>query len=199
MLQTVAWTYPDVSGVFTVRRVTTEEVGQAQMWRHQVTLGKGPTDVTGVSDAQALMQSALRRSNVKTPTLATLEIAIGVDLTTVAADTPNTYRFQGSGVIASWDARMLLNPPAGADVIVDLLKNGVSIFPTESPVTYASKIHIPDGSSAEQSGFRFTADNLPYSDGDILTAVIIQVGSTTPGKNLLIHLNLKPSLAVAAA
>lgn len=198
MLQTVNWTFPDVSGVYTVRSVSTEEQGQASFWRHTVVLGLGPTDVTGVSDAQALIQSALRRTNVKTPTLATLEIAInGLDLSTDPADLKNTYRFLGSGVIASWDARMLPFPPAGSDVIVDLLKNGVSIFRASSPFSQSDVIVIPDGSTAEQSGFRFVSDNLAYADGDVLTAVIIQVGSSTPGKFLLVHLNLKPSLAVA--
>ena len=67
--------------------------------------------------------------------------------------------------------------PTGADVIVDVLKNGTSIFPT-SP-----KPSIADGAVV---GDDFTPDTTEMSRGDYLTFEIDQVGSSVAGSDLTI-------------
>lgn len=187
MLQAVDWTFPDVSGNLTVRRVSSEEYG-FRLWRHRVTLGKGPTDVTGVTDRDALLQLALRRSNVNVPHVATMEVVVDTDLTTGVQI--NFIRLKGNGVLASWDAADPSNP-GGSAWLIDLRINGTTVFPAGA----ANQINIADGITAEQGGFRFATDNLPYSDGDVLTMDIISAAPLAPRRMLLVHLNLKPTLA----
>lgn len=187
-LMTVAWTFPDVSDDFVVQEVQSEEQGLS-LWRHTVTLAKGATgDLTGAADLQGLV-ALLALNNVNLPHVATMELAIGGGLTVGLQ--PNFIRFKGNGVIQSWDARFPTDPPTGASVIIDLLKNGVSIFPAGT----VNEINIPDGDTNEQDGFGFVSANLAYSDGDLLTMNVIQVGSTNPGSSAVVHLNLIPTLA----
>jgi len=196
MIIDVNRTYPTASGLYTVEQVSSREEDLA-LWRHTVTLRAGEGDVTDLQALEAFRASGRLWVNIP-PTLATMEIAKDNPPDTnpglAVGLQPDTYRFRGSGVIASWDARFSVDFPVGADIIIDLLKNGVSIFPSGN----ANKINITAGSSAEFSGFRFVSDNLAYSDGDLLTMNVIQVGSTTPGKNGLVHLNLKPNTALPA-
>lgn len=190
MMVDVNRTFPDAVGNYVVEEVDSQ-LDQLSVWRHAVTLRLGQGDVSGTFEADFLQAGRLWVNTP--PTLATFEI--GIDTNLIAAVQPNTYRFRGSGIIASWDARTLTDPPTGASLIIDLLLNGTSIFPAGNP----AKINIGDGVTAEQGGFIFVSQNLAYSDGDVMTMSIIQVGSTTPGKNGLVHLNLKPNAALPPA
>jgi hypothetical protein len=64
--------------------------------------------------------------------------------------------------------------PTGADLIVDVLKNGVSIWAS----TPANRAKIAAGATAGEST---TFDTNTLADGDILTVLIAQVGSTVAG------------------
>ena len=72
--------------------------------------------------------------------------------------------------------------PTGSAIEVDILKNGVSIFATP-----ADRLTIASGSQASTVGE--IADPM-LADGDYLTVMITQVGSTTPGENLVVSIRL---------
>ena len=65
------------------------------------------------------------------------------------------------------------NAPIGADLIVDINKNGITIFTTQP-----NRPKITDGSNSGESG---TPDIISLAKGDRLSVDIDQVGSTTPG------------------
>jgi len=71
--------------------------------------------------------------------------------------------------------------PAGADLIVDILKNGVSIFG-------ATKLVL---SANQESGATTSFANRSLSEGDRLTAVVTQVGATVPGADISIACRLE--------
>jgi len=66
--------------------------------------------------------------------------------------------------------------PTGADIIVDVNKNGTTIFTTQ-----ANRPRIPAGSTTGDSG---TPDITSLVEGDKLTIDIDQVGATTAGEDL---------------
>lgn len=67
----------------------------------------------------------------------------------------------------------------GADLIIDVNKNGTSIWAT----TQANRATITDGST---SGTQTSFDTTSLSEGDILTIDIDQVGSTVAGADLTV-------------
>jgi len=71
--------------------------------------------------------------------------------------------------------------PVGANIIVDIHKNGTTIFTNQSnrPVILAT---------GDTTGYTINIDVNTWSDGEYLTAHVDQVGSTTPGANLVIHI-----------
>ncbi len=81
------------------------------------------------------------------------------------------------GALSGWDCH-LAGAPAGSSVILDILKNGVSVFTTKITVL-AGQV------SASGSGFNGTVTVAP---GDLVRGKVIQVGSTTPGKTAQINL-----------
>jgi len=68
--------------------------------------------------------------------------------------------------------------PTGADIIVDVNKNGTTIFTTQT--------NRPTIAASATSGTSGTPDVTSVADGDYLTFDIDQVGSTIPGADLLI-------------
>jgi hypothetical protein len=70
--------------------------------------------------------------------------------------------------------------PVGSDLIVDIQKNGVSVFG-------AQKLVLPAGQTLG-STVSFSAPAL--AEGDTLTTVITQVGATTPGKDVSVACKL---------
>jgi hypothetical protein len=71
--------------------------------------------------------------------------------------------------------------PTGAAVIIDIKKNGTSIFST--------KPQIADGALTGGSGAVFSSTTV--TSGDVLTFDVNQVGSTVPGQDLTIGLSFK--------
>jgi hypothetical protein len=69
--------------------------------------------------------------------------------------------------------------PAGASVIVDVRKNGTTIF-----TTTGNRPTITAGSNSATG----VPDVTSLADGDYLTVDIIQVGSTTAGSDLTVQL-----------
>lgn len=68
--------------------------------------------------------------------------------------------------------------PAGAAIIVDVNKNGTTIFTTQS--------HRPSIAAAAKTAKVTTIDVATLADGDYLTFDVDQVGSSTPGSDLVV-------------
>lgn len=70
--------------------------------------------------------------------------------------------------------------PVGADIILDILKNGSSIFadPSDRPI-------IADGAN---TGATTTIDDAVWGEGDYLQMEIVQVGSSVSGSDLTVHI-----------
>jgi len=75
-------------------------------------------------------------------------------------------------------------PPVGADIIVDINKNGTTIFTTQG-----NRPTIPDGQN--KGAKSATPDVTAIAEGDIITIDCDQVGSTTPGSDLTVYVRCK--------
>jgi hypothetical protein len=69
--------------------------------------------------------------------------------------------------------------PVGADVIVDIHKNGVTIFTNQA--------HRPTILAGANTGTTVLIDVPAWADGDYLTAIVDQIGVATVGANLTVH------------
>ena len=76
--------------------------------------------------------------------------------------------------------------PTGADVIVDVNKNGTTIFTTQG-----NRPTVPDG-DADGVGAAATPDVTSVLEGEYLTVDIDQIGSTTPGDDLVVSVEWRP-------
>ena len=88
------------------------------------------------------------------------------------------YRFPYDCVILGISAT-LGTAPMGDDVIVDILVNGDSLFPTPG-----DRIVVPDGSDEFPEDPRLP--EIPVYEGNFLTMNVEQVGSTIRGADLLV-------------
>jgi hypothetical protein len=68
--------------------------------------------------------------------------------------------------------------PTGAAIIVDVLKNGSTLWPTNP----ANRPKI--GAGSKNSGGLAVPDVTALAAGDVLTISLVQVGSTVPGADL---------------
>lgn len=95
--------------------------------------------------------------------------------------TTNTPIARTGGVLIEWDA-IAETGPVGADLIIDIQLNGVSIFGT-------TKLVIPAGTAdnTRVSGTGFLGSVI-ISPGDRLQGIVKQVGSTTPGQSVTVQL-----------
>ena len=71
--------------------------------------------------------------------------------------------------------------PTGQAILVDILKNGVSIWNT----TPANRLTITAGT---QSGTQVSFDTTSLSESDILTIDVDQIGSTVAGQDITVEL-----------
>lgn len=69
--------------------------------------------------------------------------------------------------------------PTGAAIIVDVNKNGSTIFSTQS--------NRPQIAASANTGFTTTFNTTTFADGEYITVDIDQVGSTVKGSNLTVH------------
>ena len=72
--------------------------------------------------------------------------------------------------------------PVGDDLLVDVHKNGTTIYATQ-----ANRPMVPDGGNAATGG---TASTTSVAAGDHLTVDVDQVGSGTPGADLVVAIRL---------
>jgi hypothetical protein len=73
--------------------------------------------------------------------------------------------------------------PQGASILVDLNKNGSTIW-----LTQANRLTI---AAEATTGTQTSFDTIALAEGDLLTMDIDQVGSTTAGADLTIELKAK--------
>lgn len=71
-------------------------------------------------------------------------------------------------------------PPTGSALIVDVHKNGTTIFTNQA--------NRPQIASGQYTGQSTSIDVTGWAPGDYLTVEVDQVGSTTPGADLTVHL-----------
>lgn len=127
------------------------------------------SDLNAAVDARALL---VQREVLTTTTTGDLTVASGVFRLPV-----------GSGTWSITGVRATLGTaPDGADVIVDVNKNGTTIYGTP-----ANRPTIADGTHAAAGG---AASVTTVTDGDYFTVDVDQVGSTTPGADLVVAIRL---------
>jgi len=97
-----------------------------------------------------------------------------------------TIRVPFAGVIERVDI-YVDTPPTGADLIVDVNKNGTSIWAS----TQANRVKIAAG---DYSGSQTSFDTTAVSVGDIFTIDIDQIGSTVKGSDLTVVITIKEVL-----
>lgn len=96
-------------------------------------------------------------------------------------------RFNDSGqtlTIVAVRVRANIAGPVGQALIVDLNKNGLSVFPDQ-----ASQPKILDGDT--DSGKVISMTTTSVADGDYLVPDIDQIGSTVPGSGILVSVTLR--------
>jgi hypothetical protein len=72
--------------------------------------------------------------------------------------------------------------PVGASLIVDVLKNGVSVYPTSAKPTITSGTNLSSVA---------VPDTTTIAAGDIFEISITQIGSTTAGADLLVNIDVQ--------
>lgn len=77
--------------------------------------------------------------------------------------------------------------PTGADLVVDVNKNGTTIFTTQ-----ANRPTVPDG-DADGVGAEATPDVTSIGEGEYLTVDIDQVGATVAGADLTVSVEWRPA------
>lgn len=93
-----------------------------------------------------------------------------------------TFRWYSKGSWTIIDVRATVGTPStGADVIVDVNKNGTSIFPTNPRPTIVQTTNT----------IVATPNTTALVDGDYITVDIDQIGSTTPGADLMVQINFQ--------
>lgn len=189
MIMDVLRNFPTAAGKFTVEQVDSQIMSN-KIWKHSVTMRAGLGDVT---DSQALEQFRISaRVPINSPPYR-LTGELFSDLPGIpnpgasVGPIKNTFVCQCAGVISSWDIIFPDDPPTGDDFQMDVLLNGVSIFPAGDGNQVVSR----DGVTTLQQGVRFLADNTPVAAGNLITLNVLQVGSTFPGANCTFHLNIK--------
>jgi hypothetical protein len=71
-------------------------------------------------------------------------------------------------------------PPTGTDIIVDINKNGSTIFTTQG--------NRPRVLGGTNGGILTTPNDQSFLDGDYLTVDVDQIGSVTPGADVTVGL-----------
>ncbi len=195
MIMDVDITFPTALANYTVEEVSSDEQ-DGSIWRHTVTLRAGLGDVTANVDEQTFLTSA--RVGISSPPVRaewmlaeTLPGITNPGLATGLVD--NFIPIQRPGVIDSWTMQSLIDPPTGADLQVDILlsTDGGATFATIFPSGATNKAVLPDGQTTAAGGFTFATINIPVTTGDILQPNVIQVGSTNPGTNIKLTLNIR--------
>lgn len=107
-----------------------------------------------------------------------------------------TFTLAGSATVTAGSLRYYLDdsyeiirvrasvgvPPTGSDLVIDVNKNGSTLFPDQ-----AQRPRIVDGSN---TGYSVPSNRL-LAEGDYLTLDTDQIGSTNPGSNLVVQVRVR--------
>jgi hypothetical protein len=99
--------------------------------------------------------------------------------TIILNETGQRWHVLGDCTITEWFMRVK-TAPTGADLIVDIHKNGTTIWSTQG-----NRAKIVDG---EVTGSGTTFNTTALSKGDYLDLIVDQVGSTVKGADLVVEL-----------
>ena len=155
-------------------------------WTLDITIrnNKGPNEE--LAQLARLTQQALAAANNTNTIVFVFELFGSPNLATGVPPNVNIYPVgQTPGVIAQWSIIAPNSPtPSGADLLIDILQNGVSIFPA------GIYVDLPAGQSTIEAGAYFKAANIVVNGGDSFTLNLVQVG-TTPGTYAVLQLTIK--------
>lgn len=187
---TINTSAPLVNNTYLVQQITSIE-RDLTVWQHNVIarLQNGPSDYLTVL-AKLTQQSLSQPNNTDQVTLV-FELGttvVGISNPGLSAGLqPNVqiYPQAAGGVIQGWSVNFPVTPPTGADLLLDILKNGVSIF---AAGVYAT---LPDGQITEEAGNYFATPNIAVKLGDQFTIDAVQVGSTFGGADGVLQLVVK--------
>lgn len=131
---------------------------------------------TSVADLQTYVDAADALRVTKIPV--TFALAVGVDGTTGTGKTnPICIPYAMTITKAYINAT---TGPTGADFIVDINKNGTTIWATQG-----NRVKIAAGAT---SGTQTSFDTTSLVEGDLLTIDVDQIGSTIPGQSITVLL-----------
>lgn len=155
---------------------------------------------TNHSDTEAMLGVHAQVHNDLADAVNKIELENGINPSGIYADIaarlaiPRTASFSKSGVLAVGvgagrfmvpfactiaHVRAVVNgAPVGAAILVDVNKNGTTIFTTQA--------NRPSIAAAGFSSAKKTPDVTSMADGDYFTVDVDQVGSTTPGSDLTV-------------
>lgn len=126
--------------------------------------------------------SAARLQHIEDGIAATDNPVFGLSGTLVVKVGVGRYYVEQACTLASVRASVG-TAPTGAAIIVDVSKNGTTVFTTQ-----ANRPTIPAGSTT--SGLVTNMDVTALAAGDYLTVDVDQVGSTVAGADLVVQLRL---------
>lgn len=98
----------------------------------------------------------------------------------VVASPLKLYNISGTSKTISKVFLSVSDAPIGANLIVDVHKDGVTIFTNQA--------HRPTIVAGQTTGFTVDIDAAAWADGSYLEVVVDQIGSTVAGSNLVIHI-----------
>lgn len=103
----------------------------------------------------------------------------------VASNVTNPWIAERDISVAESVSGTISVPPDGAPVLIDVKKNGVSIFAAGTYLT------IPPGETATVRETNFATTPLVIEKDDKVTVDVVQVGSDFAGCNATVHLNMR--------
>jgi len=98
----------------------------------------------------------------------------------VVASPLKLYNISGAAKTISKVFLSVSDAPTGANLIVDVHKNGTTIFTNQA--------HRPTIIAGQTTGFTVDIDVATWADGSYLEVAVDQIGSTIAGSNLVIHI-----------
>lgn len=101
---------------------------------------------------------------------------------TVVTSGASEFPIAGGNFLLESFAARVITPPTGSSIVLDILKNNVSVFsvPGNRPTIAASS----------NTAVTTLPSNIMFADGDYLEVQIVSVGSTTPGVTLTASVRL---------
>lgn len=137
----------------------------------------GPQGIQGEQGPQGI-QGEQGPSGITRPSTAIFTVWSGT--LSVATGTGRLYNATGQSITISKVFLSVGTAPVGASIIVDIHKNGTTIFTTQA--------NRPAISASAYTGYSTSIDVTTWADGEYLTMDVDQIGSSTPGSDLTAHI-----------